>query len=313
MSKKKRLLTGVQPSGVLHIGNYFGAIKPFLDRCNDNESFLMIADYHALTSLRNPDDLRNNITDIVRSYLAIGIDPKKVTIFRQSDNQDHTELAWIFNCMVTVPFLMQAHAYKDKVARGIEANAGLFTYPMLQAADIALYNIDYVPVGEDQRQHLEYTREAIKKFNTAYGQIFNEPKEIILKEQGIVPGIDGQKMSKSYGNTIPLFGTHCELEKAVMSIITDSEGNHPEHVYAIHKFFRNEDALLSLYKEHSGKYGELKRLLLEDIESFVTPLREARLRIKDNEVEEVLKSGIQKARKISNETLAKVRSAIGLN
>ncbi|MCA9358398.1 tryptophan--tRNA ligase, partial [Candidatus Kaiserbacteria bacterium] len=168
---KQRLLTGIQASGTLHIGNYFGALKPFKDSYENFESFIMVADYHALTSLRDADALRTNTYNVVRDYLAIGVDPEKAIIFRQSDNQDHTELGWVLNCLVTVPFLMQAHSYKDKVAKGIEPNAGLFTYPMLMAADILLYNADVVPVGEDQRQHLEYTREAVGKFNRAYGEL----------------------------------------------------------------------------------------------------------------------------------------------
>lgn len=235
MTEKQRLLTGLQSSGDLHIGNYFGALKPFVDSYEDYDSYLMVADYHALTSLRDPELLRKNIINVVKDYLSVGVDPSKAVIFRQSDNQDHTELGWVLNCMVTVPFLMQAHSYKDKVAKGLEPNAGLFTYPMLQAADIALYNIDVVPVGEDQRQHLEYAREAVGKFNRAYGEILKEPKEIILDTVGIVPGTDGQKMSKSYGNTIPLFGTTEEIEKAVMSIVTDSTGERPENVYALER------------------------------------------------------------------------------
>jgi tryptophanyl-tRNA synthetase len=168
---KKRLLTGLQSSGALHIGNYFGALRPFVDTYEQFDSYLMVADYHALTSVRDPQTLRHNIINVVKDYLAVGVDPAKAIIFRQSDNQDHTELGWVLNCMVTVPFLMQAHSYKDKVTKGLDANAGLFTYPMLQAADITLYDIDVVPVGEDQRQHLEYAREAVGKFNRSYGEI----------------------------------------------------------------------------------------------------------------------------------------------
>src|SRR6056297_1141948 len=222
---KKRLLTGLQSSGTLHIGNYFGALKPFLDTYQDYDSYLMVADYHALTSLRDPEAMRQNIYDVVKDYLAVGVDPEKCVIFRQSDNQDHMELAWVLNCMVTVPFLELGHAYKDKVAKGMEANAGLFTYPMLQAADITLYDTDIVPVGEDQRQHLEYTREAVTKFNNTFGEILKEPKEQIIEAVGTVPGLDGQKMSKSYKHTIPLFGTKEEVENAVMKIVTDSDGS----------------------------------------------------------------------------------------
>lgn len=309
---KKRLLTGLQPSGDLHIGNYFGALKPFLDIYKEYDSFLMVADYHALTSLRDPEALRRNTLNVVRDYLAIGVDPEKAIVFRQSDNQDHTELGWVLNCMVTVPFLMQAHSYKDKVAKGIEPNAGLFTYPMLQAADIALYDTDVVPVGEDQRQHLEYSREAVGKFNRAFGEILKEPTEMILDGVGVVPGTDGQKMSKSYGNTIPLFGTASEIEKAVMSIVTDSTGERPENVYAIHRLLKSADELDPVYEAHQGRYGDLKKLLAADLEAFLAPMREKRASITDDEIHDVLMAGAEKAKAISHETLAKVRTAIGL-
>jgi tryptophanyl-tRNA synthetase len=189
---KKRLLTGLQSSGTLHIGNYFGALKPFVDIYRDYESHLMVADLHALTTVRDGEVLRQNILDVVKDYVACGVDPKEVVLFKQSDVPEHTELAWMFECLVTVPFLMQGHAYKDKVAKGIEPTAGLFNYPMLMAADILLYDTDVVPVGEDQRQHIEYAREAANKFNLAYGDTFTPPQEMILKGVGIVPGTDGQ-------------------------------------------------------------------------------------------------------------------------
>lgn len=309
---KKRLLTGLQSSGTLHIGNYFGALRPFLDTYEDFDSFLMVADYHALTTLRNPQEMHDNVINVVKDYLAVGIDPEKAVIFRQSDNQDHMELAWVFNCMVTVPFLMQAHSYKDKVAKGIEPNAGLFTYPMLQAADIALYDTDIVPVGEDQRQHIEYSREAVGKFNRAFGEILKEPQEKIIEGVGVVPGTDGEKMSKSKGNTIPLFGTKDEIEKAVMSIVTDSEGDKPEYVYAIHKLIKSEDELASVYEEHKGRYGDLKKILIEDLEAFIAPMRERRNSITDEDVRKVLEDGAKKAQSISNTTLDRVRKAIGI-
>jgi len=311
---KKRLLTGLQSSGDLHIGNYFGALKPFLDIYEDYDSFLMVADYHALTSVRDPKVLRQNIYNVVRDYLAIGVDPSKATIFRQSDNQDHMELAWVFNCMVTVPFLMQGHAYKDKVAKGIEPNAGLFTYPMLQAADITLYDTDIVPVGEDQRQHLEYTREAVRKVNQSYNaELLREPETLILDGVGVVPGTDGAKMSKSYKNTIPLFGSREEVQKAVMSIVTDSSGERPEHVYAIHKLFRTEAELETLYEENKGKYKNLKDALVEDVDAFITPMRARRAEITDEYVRQVLLDGVEKAKTISATTLERVRTEIGIN
>ena len=310
---KKRLLTGLQPSGDLHIGNYFGALKPFVDIYERHESFLMIADYHALTSKIEPTELWQNILNIVKSYVAIGVDPSKAVIFKQSDVQEHTELAWIFNCLVTVPFLMQGHAYKDKVAKGLEPNAGLFTYPMLMAADILLYDTDIVPVGQDQRQHIEYAREAAAKFNGAFGETFKEPQELILKSVGTVPGIDGEKMSKSYKNTIPLFGTKDEIAKAVMSIVTDSSGERPEHVYAIHTLYRGEDELAARYEEKKGNYKELKEMLIEDIDAYIAPMRERHDAITDEEVKRILKDGREKARTIASVKMVDVREKIGVS
>ncbi len=312
MTVKLRRLTGLQPSGQLHIGNYFGALKPFVDEYQNYDSFLFIPDYHALTSLRDPVALRTNITNAVKDYIAVGVDPAQLTLYKQSDIPEHTELAWIFDCLVTVPFLMQGHAYKDKVAKGLEPNAGLLTYPMLMAADILLYDTDIVPVGEDQRQHVEYAREAAAKFNTAYGQTFKEPKESISKTLGIVPGTDGQKMSKSYGNTIPMFGSREEIAKAVMSIVTDSSGERPENVYAIHKLFKTEAELGPLYEQHKGKYQVLKEALIEDIEAFVAPMREKRGDITDEEVKKILEEGAQKARALASAKMADVRQRVGV-
>jgi tryptophanyl-tRNA synthetase len=311
-SGKKRLLTGLQSSGTLHIGNYFGALKPFVDTYEKYDSFLMVADYHALTSLRDPQALHDNIIDVVKDYLAVGVDPSKAVVFRQSDNQDHMELGWVLNCMVTVPFLMQAHSYKDKVAKGLDANAGLFTYPILQAADIALYGTDVVPVGEDQRQHIEYAREAVGKFNRAYGDVLKEPAEKIIDGVGVVPGTDGQKMSKSYGNTIPLFGSKGDIEKAVMSIVTDSSGDKPEHVYAIHRLLKDAEELDPIYEAHKGRYGDLKKILAVDLETFIAPMREKRNNITDEEVKAVLADGVTRAKVVSNKTLEKVRKAVGI-
>ncbi len=332
---KKRLLTGLQPSGTLHIGNYFGAIKPSLDTYEEYESFLMVADLHALTSLRNPAVLRTNTIENVKDYLACGLDPTKVTLFKQSDVLEHTELAWIFECLVTVPFLSQAHAYKDKVAKGLEANAGLFNYPMLMAADILLYDTEVVPVGEDQRQHVEYAREAASKFNLAYGDTFIPPKEMILKSVGIVPGTDGQKMSKSYGNTIPLFGSKDEITKAVMSIVTDSGMTREEaiaestktntaviravpfakNLFSIHKLFKKndeQDLLFDFYMSHENKYRPLKEALIEDIEAVISPMREKRESISDSDVITILKEGSEQAHEQASKKMADVRKKIGV-
>ncbi len=313
MASKPRLLTGLQSSGDLHIGNYFGALKPFKDTYEKYDSFLMVADYHALTSLKDPAKLRENIKNAVRDYLAIGVDPKKAVIFKQSDVSAHTELAWIFDCLVTVPFLELGHAYKDKVAKGLEANAGLFTYPMLMAADILLYDAVAVPVGEDQRQHIEYAREAAAKFNNAYGTLFTEPKELILKGVGVVPGTDGAKMSKSYGNTIPLFGSKDEITKAVMGIVTDSSGERPANVYAIHTLFKSEEELAPVYETHKGKYKNLKEALIEDIDAALSPMREMRAQITDADVAEVLKDGAERAHAVADEKIKTVRSAVGVD
>lgn len=315
---KKRLLTGLQPSGDLHIGNYFGALKPFLKTYENNESFLMVADYHALTSKKDSENLKQNILNIVRSYLAAGVDPKKAVIFKQSDVPEHTELAWIFNCLVTVPFLMQAHSYKDKVAKGLEANAGLFTYPMLMAADILLYDTGkpgdniLVPVGKDQQQHIEYAREVVTKFNNAYGYTFEGPLGFFFKNAQTVLGTDGQKMSKSYGNTIPLFGTKEEVAKAVMSIVTDSSGERPENVYAIHKLYREESELITIYGNNQGKYKILKEMLIEDIEKNIAPMRKRYENITESEVKKILKESAKKAQKVASAKMKEVRQKIGV-
>lgn len=312
------MLTGLQPSGTLHIGNYFGSIKPLVDLVaaqnpQQLECFLMVADYHALTTVRDPEKLRQYTQEIVKDYLALGVDPERVVLFRQSANQDHMELAWIFNCLVTVPFLMQAHAYKDKTARGIEANAGLFTYPMLMAADIVLYRTDVVPVGEDQRQHVEYAREAVSKFNRAYGDVLHTPKEQILPEVGVVPGIDGQKMSKSYGNTIPLFIEEDEILQIVRKIVTDSSGERPENVYALHTLFREDtETLNDFYQANQGQYKVLKDALAADIEQFMAPLRARRNELSDDYVASVIEAGNARAREVSQQTMQQVRQAIGI-
>jgi len=309
---KKRLFSGIQPSGTLHIGNYFGVLKQWVEMSQDFDCVFCLVDYHALTTVKDPEALRRNTIGGVKDLLAIGIDPSASILFAQSSVSEHTELAWIFECLVTVPFLQQAHAYKDKVAKGLEANAGLFNYPMLMAADILLYDTQVVPVGQDQRQHVEYAREAAAKFNTAFGKTFVEPEEFIKPEVAIVPGVDGQKMSKSYSNTIPLFGTRDEITKAVMSIVTDSSGERPEHVYAIHKLFKTETELTMIYQSNKGNYKALKEALVDDIEAFVAPMRERRASITDEEVKKILKDGGEKAKAIASAKMEDVRQKIGV-
>ncbi len=317
---KKRLFTGLQSSGQLHIGNYFGALKPFLDIYQDFDSYLMIADYHALTSLKDPKVLKQNIFDVVRDYLAVGVDPKKAVILQQSRISEHTEAAWIFDCVIPISMLELGHAYKDKVAKGLEANVGLFTYPVLMAADILLYDTDVVPVGQDQRQHVEYAREVAAKFNTAFGKTFKEPQEMIQESVAVVPGTNGKKMSKSYGNTIPLFGNKDQIAKAVMSIVTDSlsseillQGAHlPANVYAIHRLLHPEERLEQLYESSQGKYKVLKEALIEDLEVFIAPMRERRNLISDEEVKKVIDEGSVKAKAYASKKMEEVREKVGV-
>ena len=321
MSKKvfsKVFLSGVQPSGKPHIGNYFGAMKQFVDLQNEHEGYVFIADYHALHSLRNPKEMNANIKSILLDYLAIGLDPEKVTFFKQSDVSEHTELAWIFDTVTTMPFLMRAHAFKDAQAKNKEIDVGTFNYPVLMAADILMYGPDMVPLGADQKQHVEIARDIAEKFNNVYGQgdqIFKLPEPMILKDMAIVPGTDGRKMSKSYNNTIPLFAEYEEIKKCVMSIVTDSSGGIPQNVYAIHKLFRSEDELKKIYEEKSGKYKELKEMLVEDIEKFIAPLREKRKEFEKDipGALAILKAGGEKAKKIAGAKMEEVREKIGVN
>ena len=261
---KKTALSGVQPTGKPHIGNYFGAMRQFVELQNTYGGFFMIADYHALNSVQSAKDLKENIVDVALDYLAIGLDPSKATIFKQSDVSAHTELSWIFDTITTVAFLMRAHAFKDAEAKNKEISVGTFNYPMLMAADILLYDVDVVPVGADQKQHVEITRDTAEKFNRIFGETFKLPEALIMKDVGTVPGTDGQKMSKSYRNTIPLFATDDEIEKAVMSIVTDSEGGMPKNVYEIHKLFLPKSELASLYQTKAGKYKDLKEALITE-------------------------------------------------
>lgn len=312
-SMKKRLFSGIKPTGTLHLGNYFGAMKQFVELAPQYQSVFMIADYHALNSVHTPEELRQSIINITAAFLAIGLNPAECVIFKQSDVPEHTEATWIFNNLVSVPFLMQAHAYKDAVANGKEPNVGLFDYPVLMASDILLYDTDVVPVGKDQQQHVEYAREIAAKFNNSYGETFKEPREMIEKDVAVVPGTDGRKMSKSYGNTIPLFGTREEIAKAVMSIVTDSKAESPENVYAIHSLFRTKDELAVIYKANKGQYKALKEALIEDIEAFVAPMRAVRNEITDDDVRRVLEEGAIKARAIAGKKMDEVRAKIGVS
>ena len=321
---KKIALSGVKPTGRPHIGNYFGAMKQFVDTFNSEnyDCFFFIADYHALNLTQNPTEMRQNILDLAIDYLALGLDPKRATIFKQSDVPAHTELSCIFDTIVTMPYLMRAHAYKDAEAKNKEINVGTFNYPVLLAADILLYDADVVPVGQDQKQHVEYARDIAQKFNNTFciGQtsIFKLPEPLILKDVAIVPGTDGRKMSKSYNNTIPLFATREEIQKAVMSIVTDSNGPEaggiPTNVYALHKLFKPEAELKQLYDVNKGKYKALKEALIEDIDAFIKPLRENRAKFAadTNKVMKILENGAEKASKVASAKLKVVKKAVGV-
>jgi tryptophanyl-tRNA synthetase len=314
IERKKILLSGVKPSGLSHIGNYFGAMRQFVDFQKEYQCFVFIADYHALNFIQNKEEMKENTLGIALDYLAIGLDPAHVTLFKQSDVGEHTELAWIFDTITTMPYLMRAHAYKDAEAKGKEVLVGTFNYPMLMAADILLYDADIVPIGQDQKQHVEYARDTAEKFNRIYGDTFKLPTELIQKEVAIVPGTDGRKMSKSYGNVIPLFANRSEIEKGVMGIVTNSSGDFPEHVYAIHKLYKSESELKSLYEKDKGNYKVLKEALIEDIDAFIEPMRKRRQEIASDPayIENVLKEGGEKARAVASKKMKIVRERIGV-
>ena len=311
---KKVLLSGVKPTGAPHIGNYFGAMKQFVDLSKDYESYVFIADYHALNFIQNKEEMQKNIIGVLLDYLAIGLDPEKITIFKQSDISEHTELAWIFDTITTMPYLMRAHAYKDAEAKNKEIDVGTFNYPMLMAADILLYSPDIIPVGADQKQHVEIARDTAEKFNRIFGETFKLPEAFIMKDVAIVLGTDGKKMSKSYKNTIPLFAEYEEIKKCVMSIVTDSSGDFPQNIFAIHKLLRDEKELKKIYEEKKGKYKEIKELLIEDLEKFIAPMREKRKEFEKDipKVLEILKKGGESAKKIASKKMEEIREKVGV-
>ncbi len=312
---KKILLSGVKPTGRPHIGNYFGAMKQFVDMQNEYECYFMLADYHALNFIQNGEEMKQGILDLALDYLALGLDPQKSVIFKQSDVSEHTELTWIFDSITTMPFLERAHAYKDAEAKDKEISVGTFNYPMLMASDILMYDTDVVPVGQDQKQHIEYTRDTAQKFNHVFKkEVFKLPEPKILDDVAVVPGTDGQKMSKSYGNTIPLFATDEEIEKAVLSIVTDSGADIPQNVYAIHRLLKTEEELKDLYEANKGKYKALKDALIVDMKAFIKPMRERREQLEADieHVMEVLKEGGRKAKSKAEKKMDEVRDAVGV-
>jgi tryptophanyl-tRNA synthetase len=313
-NNKKILVSGIQPSGLPHIGNYFGMMKQCVDLQDQYESYLPIVDYHALTTVRDPIALRENILNVAIDFLSIGVDPNKAILFVQSDAPQVTELTWIFNTLVTVSYMERAHAFKDKTGKGFDATIGLFDYPVLMAADILLPGANVVPVGQDQKQHVEYARDIAQKFNNAYGEVFAIPEAMILESVAVIPGTDGQKMSKSYGTTIPLFAERDEIVKAVMSIVTDSSGELPTNVYGIHKLFRDENELIALYEANKGSYKTLKEALIEDVDAFIKPLREKRAELaKDPDaVRKILKEHGEKVRTKAEARMQDIRKRTGI-
>lgn len=319
----KRSLSGIQPSGILHIGNYFGAIKQFVELQNEYEGFYFLANYHALTSSPKGEDLKNNTINVILDYLALGLDPEKSTLFLQSDVPEHTELSWILSNVTPMGLLERAHSYKDKTAKGIKPNVGLFTYPVLMASDILIYSPDIVPVGKDQKQHVEITRDIAIKFNETYGkEIFKLPKEKIVENVATVPGTDGDKMSKSYGNVINMFGSKKQLKKQIMNIVTDStpleEPKNPDNnITKLYSLFATEEEVNTLKEKFlAGNfgYGHAKTELFDKFMDYFAPFQKKREELLQNMdyVNEILKKGALKAREIATKKVDEVRDAVGI-
>ncbi|PYL53378.1 MAG: tryptophan--tRNA ligase [Verrucomicrobia bacterium] len=318
-----RILSGIQPSGVLHIGNYFGMMRPAIELQKEGETFYFIADYHALTSVRDPKALREHSRQVALDFLACGLDPERAALFRQSDVPQVTELAWILSTVAPMGLLERAHSYKDKLARGLPATAGLFGYPVLMAADILIYDSDVVPVGKDQKQHIEITRDLAVKINETYGQVFKLPEPRINPETQVVPGLDGQKMSKSYGNNIDIFGDEKETRKRVMSIVTDSTPveapKDPEKstIVQLYSLFASKDELANMrnrFKKGGTGYGDFKKELFEKLWEYFAPMRKRREEILRDKscVDNVLVQGAKRANEVADQVMQRVRAAVGL-
>jgi tryptophanyl-tRNA synthetase len=318
-----RILSGIQPSGVLHIGNYFGMMRPGIALQAEGEAFYFIADYHALTSLRDPKALRENSRRVALDFLACGLDPERAALFRQSDVPQVTELAWILATVAPMGLLERAHSYKDKVARGMTASAGLFNYPVLMAADILIYDSDIVPVGKDQKQHIEITRDLAVKMNETYGEIFKLPEPRIQAATEVVPGIDGQKMSKSYHNNIDIFGDETETRKRIMSIVTDStpveapKDPGRSTVFQLYSLCATKNEIAEMrdrFQKGGTGYGDFKKELFEKLWEYFAPMRERREEILADKsyIDNVLARGAKRANDIANQVMRRVRAAVGL-
>jgi tryptophanyl-tRNA synthetase len=328
MKGNMRILSGIQPTGILHIGNYFGMMRPAIALQDEGEALYFIADYHALTSLRDPLALRENSRRVALDFIACGLNPDKAALFRQSDVRQVTELAWILSTVTPVSRLELAHSYKDKIARGAPAAAGLFTYPVLMAADILIYDSDIVPVGKDQKQHLEIARDIATRINETFGskregRVLKLPEARIQAQTEVVPGIDGQKMSKSYGNTIDIFGDEKEMRKRVMSIVTDSTAveapKDPDtstivQLYTLVASNEEAEEMREQFRKGGRGYGDFKKQLFEKLWDYFAPMRKRRdeiLRHKDY-IESVLAQGAGRANSIADGVMKRVREAVGL-
>ncbi len=324
-----RILSGIQPSGVLHIGNYFGMMRPAIALQAEGEAFYFIADYHALTSVRDPKALRENIRRVALDFLACGLDPERAALFRQSDVPQVTELAWILSTIAPMGLLERSHSYKDKLARGMPPSVGLFSYPVLMAADILIYDSDVVPVGKDQKQHIEITRDLVVKINETFGQsepdgqIFKLPEPRIQAATEVVPGIDGQKMSKSYGNNIDIFGDEKEMRKRVMSIVTDStpveapKDASRSTIFQLYSLVASKSEIAGMrerFQKGGTGYGDFKKELFEKLWEYFTPMRERREEILADKsyIDTVLRHGAKRANEVADQVMKRVRQAVGL-
>ena len=319
---KKRILSGAQPSGQLHIGNYFGMIERMIQFQNESELFCFIANNHSMTSINDKVKLEENTREAFIDLLALGIDPDQSTFWVQSHVPEVTELAWILSNFASVGLMQRSTSYKDKIANGLKPNMGLFSYPILMASDILLFQSDIVPVGKDQKQHLEMTRDIAIKFNNSFGEIFTIPEIEIDKSNEVVVGVDNQKMSKSYNNTIPIFADNDTIKNQVMNIVTDSAGlNEPKDkntpLFKIYSLFLNDESkkeLAERYDTPGLKYMDIKNELIETIISFFELQRSKREQLLANpdEVNQKMILGQNKAKKIAQKTLQEVKSATGL-
>ncbi len=318
-----RVLSGIQPSGRLHIGNYFGAIRQHLQMQAEHECFYFIADYHALTSSPSPQAVAEYSLAVAMDYIALGLDTEKTVFWRQCDVPEVTELTWLLSCVTPMSLLQKCVSYKDKIAQGLSPSHGLFAYPVLQAADILIYQSNLVPVGADQKQHIEVTRDIAMRFNNAYGEVFTIPEEHIIESVAVVPGTDGRKMSKSYGNTIEIFEPEKSVKNKVMKIVTDSTPveapKDPEkcNVFALLRLFAPPEELAQWeqrYRAGGVGYGEAKKRLAELIIEFFEPYRQKRSELESNLdlVDAMLRKGAERARAVAGPTVLEARKAVGL-